>query len=258
MSTTRLERCTGEVVATRALGAYRHLSVVRPALPRPARPGQFVLLPPAPGPRVLSQSWWLAGARTEAGFGSTLEFVVPEAPDLPAPGEELVLTGPVGRGYGLPTTPVQVVVATQGPAGGAARWLTERLRGRGCTVHLLSCAADPEEHVDLVQARRTVESVVLTDPEGAAGALTDLATRRAAAVLYAVGPLSLSATVARVAARRDLVCQVSCLEVGADDRCGHGLCGACELPLSGQPQRAVRPCVDGPVLRGDQVRWGVS
>lgn len=258
MSTARLERGPGEVIATRALGAYRQLSVVRPVLPGAARPGQFVLRPPTPGPRVLPESWWLAGARTEAGFGTTLEFVVPEGPGLPVPGEEVLLTGPVGRGFGLPTTPVTAVVVTQGPAGGAARWLAERLRGRGCTVHLLSSAVDPEEHVDLVQARRTAASVVLTEPAGVRGALEDLAARREAAVLYAVGPVSLSATVARVAARRDLVSQVACLEIGADDRCGYGLCGACELPLSGQPPRLVRPCVDGPVLRGDLVRWGVA
>ncbi|MCK0114244.1 hypothetical protein MWU75_19065 [Ornithinimicrobium sp. F0845] len=261
MSAPLLHRRAGEVVANRPLGAYRQLSVVLPALATPARPGQFVITPPARADQVLPRTWWVAGERTEPGFGTTLELVVPDPPGgsgaLPAPGDELLLTGPVGRGFGLPTTPVTAVVATQGAAGAAGRWLCERLRTVGCAVHLVSCADEPEQHVDLVLARRSADGVILTEPAGAEAALTSLTERVHPSVLYAVGPLSLSRTVAEVAAGTGAVSQVSGVDIGADGLCGHGLCGACDLPLheSAGSGSTVRPCAEGPVLRGGLVDW---
>jgi dihydroorotate dehydrogenase electron transfer subunit len=39
--------------------------------------------------------------------------------------------------------------------------------------------------------------------------------------------------------------------------CGTGLCAGCVLPVVGNDgvTRMVRACVDGPVFRGDLVRW---
>lgn len=269
MSAPQLHRRAGEVVANRPLGAYRQLSVVLPALAAPARPGQFVIVPPARADQVLPRTWWVAGERTEPGFGTTLELVIPdEAPSapgstagsagrLPDAGEELQLTGPVGRGFGLPTTPVTAVVAAQGAAGAAGRWLCELLRSVGCPAHLISCADEPEQHVDLVLARRSADGVVLTTPASAADTLAELAHELAPSVLYAVGPLALSRTVALVAEEAGAVSQVSGVDVGAGDRCGHGLCGTCDLPLRSATGGAttVRPCADGPVLRGAVVDW---
>lgn len=261
MSAALVRRRAGEVVAQRRLGVYRQLSVVLPALAAPARPGQFVVAPPGRADRVLPRTWWVAGERTEAGFGSTVELVVPEPdldePPLPEPGDPLELTGPLGRGFGLPTTRVTAVVATEGAAGSVGRWLAERLREAGCQVHLLSCADDPEHHLDLVQARRVAHGVVLTSQDEVRLALTRLVASVTPSVLYAAGPVSLSAAVALVAAEAGVVSQVSGVEIGGRELCGHGLCGACELPLV--PERGggavVRPCSAGPVLRGDVVDW---
>lgn len=260
MTTPTLHRRVGEVVANRPLGAYRQLSVVLPTLGVPVRPGQFVVVPPGRSDRVLPRTWWVAGEHSEAGFGSTLELVVadsggrPEDP-LPEPGEQLPVTGPLGRGFGLPTTPVTAVVVTEGAAGAVGRWLSERLRAVGCSTHLVSCAQDPELHVDLVQARRSADGVVLADPGRVADAVADVAERTAASVLYAAGPVELSRQVADVAARLGRVSQVTALDVGADSVCGHGLCGSCDLPLVARGASAVRPCTEGPVLRGDAVDW---
>lgn len=254
-------RRAGEVVATRRIGAYRQLSIVLPALSATARPGQFVTVPPGRADRVLPRTWWVSGEHTEVGFGSTLEVVVAEDPDeegpLPEAGDVLALSGPLGRGFGLPTTPVSAVVVTQGAAGAVARWLAERLKTVGCAAHLVSCAEDPDQHVDLVQARRSADGVVLTEPRAAAAVVADLTERTAASVLYAVGPVSLSRTVAAVARQLGRVSQVTGVEIGAADVCGHGLCGGCDLPVEAGRGRGgrIRPCSDGPVLRGDLVAW---
>jgi dihydroorotate dehydrogenase electron transfer subunit len=262
MSAPTLHRRLGEVVANRPLGAYRQLSVVLPTLPAPVRPGQFVVVPSGRPDRVLPRTWWVAGERSEAGFGSTLELVVAQPGDgpqewLPEPGQSLPVTGPLGRGFGLPTTPVTAVVVTQGAAGAVGRWLAERLGSAGCSAHLVSCAQDPELHVDLVQARRSADGVVLTDPVGVQEAVTDLAHRLGAAVLYAAGPVELSRRVAAVAGHLGRVSQLAVLDVGAEGVCGSGLCGACDLPLASRRRSTgLRPCTDGPVVRGDVVAWG--
>nr|WP_278249475.1 hypothetical protein [Nocardioides sp. IC4_145] len=39
--------------------------------------------------------------------------------------------------------------------------------------------------------------------------------------------------------------------------CGTGLCHGCPLPVVGEDgvARVVRACTEGPVVRGDRVRW---
>lgn len=50
------------------------------------------------------------------------------------------------------------------------------------------------------------------------------------------------------------MCQVA-LETAIT--CGTGLCQGCVVPVIGEDgiSRAVRGCVEGPVLRGDRVHW---
>jgi dihydroorotate dehydrogenase electron transfer subunit len=60
--------------------------------------------------------------------------------------------------------------------------------------------------------------------------------------------------VASVAGRYDIPAQVLVEESMA---CGIGVCMTCVLPVVGEDgvTRMVRSCVDGPVFRGDLVRW---
>jgi dihydroorotate dehydrogenase electron transfer subunit len=46
--------------------------------------------------------------------------------------------------------------------------------------------------------------------------------------------------------------------VAVPDGCGTGLCLTCVLPVVGEDggTRMVRACAEGPVFRGDRVRWG--
>jgi dihydroorotate dehydrogenase electron transfer subunit len=57
-----------------------------------------------------------------------------------------------------------------------------------------------------------------------------------------------------LARRYDIPVQVAAEELMA---CGIGVCMTCVLPVVGSDgvTRMVRSCVDGPVFRGEQVRW---
>jgi dihydroorotate dehydrogenase electron transfer subunit len=74
-------------------------------------------------------------------------------------------------------------------------------------------------------------------------------------VIYASGPLPVLRAVSGLAARYALPVQALVSEPAM--MCGTGLCMGCVLPAIGADgiTRMVRACVDGPVFRGDRVRW---
>ena len=75
-----------------------------------------------------------------------------------------------------------------------------------------------------------------------------------AAVVYACGPMPMLSAVADIAAERRAHSQCAVEEAMA---CGIGVCMTCVLPVVGEDgvTRMLRSCVEGPVFRGDRVRW---
>jgi hypothetical protein len=73
-------------------------------------------------------------------------------------------------------------------------------------------------------------------------------------VIYACGPMPMLRQVAMLARRYDIPVQAAVEEAMA---CGVGVCMTCVLPVIGSDgiTRMVRSCVDGPVFRGESVRW---
>jgi dihydroorotate dehydrogenase electron transfer subunit len=84
--------------------------------------------------------------------------------------------------------------------------------------------------------------------------LPDLIRRTGSEVVYACGPMGMLAAVSRVAAELGAWSQCAVEESMA---CGVGVCMTCVLPVVGEDgvTRMVRSCVEGPVFRGDLVRW---
>lgn len=250
---------SAEVVSSRALGAYQQLAVTIAAVDPPPRAGQFVVALPGPGElEAMAATWWVGGAGTESGFGTTLELVLRSAGDPPRPGDRITLLGPLGRGFAAPTSAVPVLVVGHEAGEAPARWWARELRGRGCTTRLLLSAADPDLHVDLGQARRSADVVVLTTPQDLEQAVHRIGVTDDIAVLYAVGPGHVCAAVARVGRALGIPPRVTAFDAEADDQCGVGLCGVCERRLAAPGSHPVRPCVDGPVLRGDLVLWDAA
>lgn len=244
-----------EVVSARPVGDYLQVALTVPAVGTAPRPGQFLVAPaPAGSARVLPRTWWLAGGHTDPGYGTTLEVVLPAEQDQLRPHDVLLLTGPLGRGFTLPVEPVPVVVVGQELASAPARWLAGQLHDRGCSTHLVLVADDPDRHLDVVSARRLADSVVLSGSAGVPATVAEVAERTGAHVLYAAGPVSLCRAVSQAGRSAGAACQVTAFDAGAGPWCGVGLCGACTVAV-GEPARPVRPCVEGPVLRGERIRW---
>lgn len=260
---------TGEVLSVKRTGAFAHLTLVAAGLAERFRPGTFVSLAVG-GPlsdRSLRVSLPVHRVRPTGAYGGTLELVFePVDADrgwlaaAPA-GTRLDVVGPLGRPFALPKEPVACVLVGDGASAAPLAALAERLRERGCTVHML-LGGDTEAHLlGVLEARRATRSVTVATRDGSVGsrgtaadALPGLLARTEADVVYAAAPNAVLHRVAAVAEAHGAWSQTA---VEVPMPCGTGLCLGCVLPVVGEDgvNRMVRACTEGPVLRGDRVRW---
>lgn len=256
-----------EVLASKKVGAYRHLTLAAGGVPEQFRAGNFVAV--TVGERMARRPLWIHQVRATSAFGPTLDVVV--APTGPGTrwlaaqpvGTRLAVTGPLGRPFALPKEPVSCVLVGEGYATAALFPLAERLRERDCPVTLVVAGADEAHLVSAREARRWARSVTVITADGSVGLrgsvaehLDDLLGRAGADVVYATGPTPTLQAVAAAAERHGAWSQVG-LEVPM--ACGTGLCHGCPLPVVGEDgvDRVLRACTEGPVVRGDRVRWDV-
>ncbi len=257
---------TGEVLATRRAGAYRHLTITAPGIAERFRAGTFVAVSVGEG-RLARRPLWIHRVRESGAFGPTLDLVVSSVGSgttwLAARpvGSRLEVTGPLGRPFALPREPAACVLVGDGHGAAPLFSLAERLRERGCAVTLVVAAPDESRLLSALEARRSVRAVTVVTGDGSVGVRGDVRTeirdvleRADADVVYAVGPLATLRAVAEAAEARGAWSQVA-LEVPMP--CGTGLCQGCPVPVIAEDgvSRLARGCVDGPVFRGDRVHW---
>jgi dihydroorotate dehydrogenase electron transfer subunit len=257
----------GTVLTVRRVDAYYAMTVIAPAVAARFRPGQFVAVAVG-GPRtstLLRRVFSIHEVRPD--HGGTVEFVFA----VVGPGTQwlaerrtrdaLDVAGPLGRPFPLPRDPVNALLVGGGYGSAPLFPLAGKLRGRGCTVDFLLGAASADRVFGALTARRTGRSALVTTEDGTMGArglVTDLLTQviheTRADVIYTCGPMAMLRQVTAVAGRYDIPVQALVEESMA---CGTGVCMTCVLPVIGGDgvTRMVRSCVDGPVFRGDLVRW---
>lgn len=259
----------GEVIATRRVGAYQHLTIVAPGVAEAARPGQFVALAVG-GPtsaNLLRRCFSLHKVSPSGAYGGTLDVVIAAK----GPGtqwlaglrahDKVDVVAPLGRPFPIPTEPVACVLVGGGYGSAPLFWLADVLRERGCHVEMVLGAASEDRLFGVVEARRSADGVTVTTDDGSAGrrgwvsdVLPEVITRTSAAVVYACGPMGMLRSITEVATAHGAVAQVAVEESMA---CGVGVCMTCVMPVRGKDgsTRMVRSCVEGPVFRGDRVRW---
>lgn len=260
---------TGELVATRRAGAYHHLTFVAPGIAELARPGQFVALSVG-GPtsaHLLRRCFSIHQVTPSGTYGGTVDVVISAV----GPGTEWItalrphdttsIIGPLGRPFPLPVQPVPCVLVGGGYGSAPLFWLAERLRERGCRVEMVLGAATESRLFGVVDARRSADAVTVCTDDGSLGhqgwvsdVLGEVITRSGSQVVYACGPMGMLESVTTIAQERGAVAQVAVEEAMA---CGVGVCMTCVMPVRGADgaTRMVRSCVEGPVFRGDRVRW---
>ena len=267
--TGEVVQVAGEVITTRRVGAYHHMTLVAPGVAELAHPGQFVALAVG-GPTsatLLRRCFSLHRVKPTGTYGGTVDVVVaahgPGTVWLTGlrPHDPVDVVGPLGRPFPLPAEPVACVLVGGGYGSAPLFWLAEELRGRGCHVEIVLGAASEDRLFGVVDARRSADAVHVTTDDGSAGhlgrvsdVLGGVVDATSAGVVYACGPMGMLRSVTEVARAHGAVALVAVEEAMA---CGVGVCMTCVLPVTGGDgtTRMVRSCVEGPVFRGDRVRW---
>lgn len=265
-------RAPGEVLGVKRAGAHHLVTLVAPGVAERFRPGTLVSLSLG-GPlsdRAAGSAFPIHRARAIGVHGGTVELVV-TAEDEPtrwlvgaAPGTRVGVLGPLGRPFALPKEPVTCVLVGEAALSAPLFSLAERLRERDCAVHMLLAARDDAHLFGVLEARRATRGLTVTTEDGSVGiagtphdVLPDLLARTGAEVVYASGRAATLHAVAHVAERHGAWCQAMLSPQDVPMPCGTGLCHGCAVPALGEDgvTHMVRACTEGPVLRGDRVRW---
>jgi len=257
----------GTVLTVRRVDAYYAMTLVAPAIAARFKPGQFITLAVG-GPdtsMLLSRAFSIHDVRPD--HGGTVEFVFAiqgrgtqwlaerRARDV------LDVTGPLGRPFPVPRDPASCLLIGGGYGSAPLFALADKLRERKCDIDFLLGAANGDRVFGALTARRTGRSATITTEDGSLGVrgvVTDMLDQvihdGRTDVIYACGPMPMLRQITALARRYDIPVQAAVEEAMA---CGVGVCMTCVLPVIGSDgiTRMSRSCVDGPVFRGEQVRW---
>jgi dihydroorotate dehydrogenase electron transfer subunit len=248
---------SAQVLATKVVGAYHHLSLVAPGVGERSRPGSFLAVSVGDG-HLARRSFWIHRVVSMGGHRAVVEIVVePRGPGSRAlavlsEGARVEVTGPLGRPFALPREPVRCLLVGEGYAAAALTSLAERLRERRCGVRLVLGGPDDAHVLEPLAARRSVGRVEVAVGDVTAAVLRSLPD---ADVVYAAAPAATLGFLAEAVARSEVSCQIA---LERPLTCATGLCQGCPVPVlddSGEPH-VVRACVDGPVFRSGRVDWG--
>jgi len=260
---------TGEVLGLRRAGEYHVLTLTAPGVAELTRPGHFVALAVG-GPdssMLLRRAFSIYSVQSRGVYGGTLEIVFAthgrgtEWLSRLHRHDQVDIVGPLGRPFALPKQPVSCVLVAGGYGSAPMFSLADALRARGCRVDVVLGASTESKLFGVLEAKRITASLTITTEDGSVGergrvtdVLPAVLARTDADVVYACGPMGMLSAVAEVAAQHGAYSQCAVEESMA---CGIGVCMTCVLPVIGDDgvTRMLRSCVDGPVFRGDRVRW---
>jgi dihydroorotate dehydrogenase electron transfer subunit len=269
--TAPFRRRAARVSGNRRSGGYRVFSALDQSGPDP-RAGQFYMLTAAErwgggeGERpYLPRAFSVAAAERRAD-GVRLDFLVeavgPGTERLASleEGEELLVTGPLGRPFSRPRELNEAAAGAVLVGGGIgiaplAIWRRELVAAGVPTRNLLGfrdrAHSGGTELFDCSEVRLASED----GHAGHRGYVTDLLSvllegedaARSAAV-YACGPPGMLEAVRAMCASRGVACE---LAMESPMACGFGACFGCAMPLASGG--FMRLCVDGPVVRGERL-----
>lgn len=271
-----------EVSESRASGGYRLFSLIDPEGPEP-RPGQFYML-------ATERNWDFADGRpflpralsvAEAGpaaRGVRLDFLIegigPGTDRLCAlePGERVWVNGPLGNSFSTPAELHRIsplsgdkfdaprpsgAILVGGGIGIAPLALLRRKFAEGNVPTRVLLGFRDEAHAGGLDDLFACCEVRLASDDGHRGHrgyVTDLLAAMlegddaGSAAVYACGPPQMLDAVGAMCTAAGVPCE---LALESPMACGYGACFGCAVP---KPDGGyLRLCVDGPILRPDQV-----
>jgi dihydroorotate dehydrogenase electron transfer subunit len=253
------------IISIEPTGSYLHLVLEAPEVANYVEPGHFVAI--AVGGvgsgMLLRRAFSIHRATADksievifAAHGQGTQWLVEQKA-----GTQLDIIAPLGKPFALPRQPVGCVLVAGGYGAAPMMMLAEQLKQLGCSVEVVLGAASEDKLFGVLESKAIADVVTVTTDDGSSGVrgrvtdvLPDAIKRVSAKAVYACGPMPMLKAVAQVSRELDAYSQCAVEEAMA---CGIGVCMTCVLPVIGDDgvTRMVRSCVEGPVFRGDRVRW---
>jgi len=246
------------------VGGYLHMIVDAPGVAK-VEPGHFAALAVGgPNGATLLRRAFSIHKSTP---GESLEFIfAPHGPGTQwlatqRAGDVIDIIAPLGKPFILPKQPISCVIVAGGYGAAPMELLARELRARNCRVDVVLGAATQEKLFGVLDLKGVSDSLIVTTDDGTSGVrgrvtdvLAGVITKNNSQAVYACGPMPMLQAVAQVSQDNGAFSQCAVEESMA---CGIGVCMTCVLPIIGDDgvTRMARSCVDGPVFRGDRVRW---
>lgn len=253
------------IISIEPTGSYLHLVLEAPEVANYVEPGHFVAI--AVGGvgsgMLLRRAFSIHRATPDesievifAAHGQGTQWLAEQKA-----GTQLDIIAPLGKPFALPRQPVGCVLVAGGYGAAPMMMLAEQLKQLGCSVEVVLGAASEDKLFGVLESKAIADVVTVTTDDGSSGVrgrvtdvLPDAIKRVSAKAVYACGPMPMLKAVAQVSKELAAYSQCAVEEAMA---CGIGVCMTCVLPVIGDDgvTRMVRSCVEGPVFRGDRVRW---
>ena len=257
------------IVSNKKVGQYHQIIVNVGDLAGVCKPGNFVAINVGgdSSSMILRRAFAISRVSTSTTFGGTMELIV--APHgqgskwLCAQGEGVLLdiVAPLGTAFGIPTTPVSVLLVGGGYGSAPLFGLAEVLNARGCRVDMLLGASTASKIYAPMEGKRAVNSIRIYTEDGSMGQegrVTDpiqqIIEDLDVAVVYSCGPMAMLSAITQITDAMSVVHQCAVEEAMA---CGIGVCMTCVLPVKNDDGSVsmLRSCIDGPVMDGSSVQW---
>ena len=260
---------TATILSNKRVGAYHQILLSIGDLASVCRPGNFVAIAVGgeSSKMILRRAFAISRITHGNASGGAMELIV--APHgsgsrwlcAQPEGSEIDIVAPLGKAFGIPTTPVKALLVGGGYGSAPLFGLAEVLKSRGCRVDMLLGASTGSKIYAPLEGKRSASTLKIYTEDGSMGEhgrvtapISSLIASGAVDVIYSCGPMSMLRAISDLTSGTDVVHQCAVEESMA---CGIGICMTCVLPVKDESGSIsmLRSCIDGPVMDASTVAW---
>lgn len=260
---------TATILSNKRVGAYHQILLSIGDLASVCRPGNFVAIAVGgeSSKMILRRAFAISRITHGSASGGAMELIV--APHgsgsrwlcAQPEGTDIDIVAPLGKAFGIPTSPVNALLVGGGYGSAPLFGLAEVLKARGCRVDMLLGASTGSKIYAPLEGKRSASTLKIYTEDGSMGErgrvtapISALIEQGSIDVIYSCGPMSMLRAISVLTNGTDVVHQCAVEESMA---CGIGICMTCVLPVKGEDGTVsmLRSCIDGPVMDASTVAW---
>jgi dihydroorotate dehydrogenase electron transfer subunit len=257
------------ILSNKRVGAYYQILLAIGDLAAVCRPGNFVAIAVGgeSSKMILRRAFAISRITHGSASGGAMELIV--APHgsgsrwlcAQPEGSEIDIVAPLGKAFGIPTSPVNALLVGGGYGSAPLFGLAEVLKSRGCRVDMILGASTGSKIYAPLEGKRSASTLKIYTEDGSMGEhgrvtapISSLIASGSIDVIYSCGPMSMLRAISDLTSGTDVVHQCAVEESMA---CGIGICMTCVLPVKDESGSVsmLRSCIDGPVMDASTVAW---